>query len=217
MAEHDHNQGIDNATHSFDQGYWTEHWATRRGGPDPESAGGPNPHLVREVQGLKPGTALDAGCGAGAEVIWLAQQGWQVTGLDISSEALEVAAERAAEASVSSKIDWVEADLTKWRPEEPFDLVVTHYAHATLPQLGLYERLSRWVAPGGTLFIVNHLPNSATAHSGEHAPGHATTTPDDVVAILSEPEWTIDVARADVRDVGTVQLHDVIVRARRSG
>ena len=44
---------------------------------------------------LTPGTALDAGCGAGAEAIWLAAAGWQVTAADISSQSLARAAERA--------------------------------------------------------------------------------------------------------------------------
>jgi 2-polyprenyl-3-methyl-5-hydroxy-6-metoxy-1,4-benzoquinol methylase len=46
--------------------------------------------------GLTPGTALAAGCGGGAEAIWLASDGWHITAVDISSEALACAAERAA-------------------------------------------------------------------------------------------------------------------------
>jgi len=42
-------------------------------------SGNPNAILVREVTGLDPGTALDLGCGEGADAIWLAQHGWRVT------------------------------------------------------------------------------------------------------------------------------------------
>src|SRR6478609_2064405 len=88
-------------THSFDKEYWDQHWRPD-GGEAPVSMGvsPPNPHLVREVSALPPGTALDAGCGAGTEAIWLAAQGWQVTAADIAAEALARAAGRAAAAGV---------------------------------------------------------------------------------------------------------------------
>ncbi|MEK8108387.1 class I SAM-dependent methyltransferase [Micromonospora sp. M12] len=72
---------------------------------------------------------MDAGCGTGAEAIWLASHGWQVTAVDISSEALARAAVRAEGSAVSDRVRWVEADLTTWAPKTRFDLVTTHYAH----------------------------------------------------------------------------------------
>ena len=45
-------------------------------------SGNPNPQLVAEVADLSPGRALDAGCGEGADAIWLAQQGWDVVATD---------------------------------------------------------------------------------------------------------------------------------------
>ncbi len=107
----------------------------------------PNPYLARETAGLAPGTALDAGCGAGAEAIWLASRGWDVTAADISSEALAHAAGRAAEGGVSGHLRWVEADLSIWSPDTRFDLVMTHYAHPAMPQLEFYDRIGAWVAP----------------------------------------------------------------------
>jgi SAM-dependent methyltransferase len=57
-------------THAFDKDYWDRHWEHDR----PQAAAAPpaNPYLVREASDLGPGTALDAGCGEGAEAIWLA-------------------------------------------------------------------------------------------------------------------------------------------------
>jgi 2-polyprenyl-3-methyl-5-hydroxy-6-metoxy-1,4-benzoquinol methylase len=37
---------------------------------------------------LSPGRALDVECGEGADSLWLAQQGWRVTGVDITQSAL---------------------------------------------------------------------------------------------------------------------------------
>ena len=78
-------------------------------------SGRPNPHLVAEVAGLVPGTALDVGCGEGADAVWLATRGWRVTAVDISTVALERGTARAVEAGggVAQRIDWRHADLTE--------------------------------------------------------------------------------------------------------
>ncbi|MGI4871133.1 MAG: hypothetical protein ACRYFX_08140 [Janthinobacterium lividum] len=44
----------------------------------------PNTLLVKKVQSLPPGTALDADMGKGRNALYLAQHGWQVTGVDIA-------------------------------------------------------------------------------------------------------------------------------------
>lgn len=182
-------------THAFDKDYWEQHWRHAHGaGP------APNPYLAQEVGGLVPGTALDAGCGAGAEATWLAAQGWQVTAADISAEALS----RATAGSVR----WVAADLTVWDPGVRFDLVMTHYAHPAMPQLAFYERIAGWVAPGGTLLIVGHR------HGQHHHPAEATVTLADITAGLDDAEWEIVTAAEHVRSGGK-PLHDVVVRAIR--
>jgi SAM-dependent methyltransferase len=55
-------------------------------------SGRPNLALTEQVVALTPGTALEVGCGEGADAIWLAAQGWQVTGVDFSAQALHRAA-----------------------------------------------------------------------------------------------------------------------------
>ena len=45
-------------------------------------SGKPNSLLAGEVSALTPGAALDLGSGEGGDAIWLASQGWQVTGVD---------------------------------------------------------------------------------------------------------------------------------------
>ena len=156
----------------FDKDYWEAHWeqATgHRGGPTIV----PNPYLASETSGLVTGSALDAGCGEGAEAIWLGSAGWQVTAVDISTEALSRAAERASAIGLPpERVHWVEADLGVWEPGRQFDLVTTHYAHPAMPQLDFYQRISNWVAPGGTLLIVGHLHSSDTPD--HHAPDQRT-------------------------------------------
>lgn len=53
----------------------------------------PDKNLVEAVHkfDIKPGNALDVGCGTGDNVFWLAQQGFDVTGVDIAPEAINMA------------------------------------------------------------------------------------------------------------------------------
>ena len=70
---------------------------------DPESDGfatKPSALVVEAVKGLAPGRALDAGMGQGRNAVYLARQGWRVTGFDLSAEALNAARANAAAAGV---------------------------------------------------------------------------------------------------------------------
>ena len=104
----------------FDKDYWERHW--QDGDRGAMATGRANPYLAAELGDLDPGTALDAGCGAGAEAIWLAEHGWAVTAADISAAALARAKERGGQAAVT----WIEADLSVWEPDERFDLVLVN-------------------------------------------------------------------------------------------
>lgn len=188
-------------THDFDKDYWERHWQGAAGGHPV------NPYLPLETDALPPGTALDAGCGAGAEARWLAARGWQVTAVDISTEAL-------ARAGSDDRVRWVEADLVTWRPDTEFDLVTTHYAHPAMPQLEFYDRIAEWVAPGGTLLIVGHV--HAHGH-GHEPPAEASATASAITARLDEAVWEVVTARETQRTLpghGAL-LHDVVVRATR--
>ena len=88
----------------------------------------PNRFLVAEVEGLTPGRALDVACGEGRNAIWLAEQGWTVTGVDFSEVGLDKARRLAAARGVS--VPWELADVTEYTPaREHFDLVIVLYLH----------------------------------------------------------------------------------------
>ncbi len=103
----------------YDRDFWEERWsqALREHG-DRLAQRPPNAHLTAEVGDLRPGRALDAGCGHGPETLWLATHGWQVTAVDFAATALAYA-RSTAEATgpdIAERIDWVEADLANWTP-----------------------------------------------------------------------------------------------------
>jgi SAM-dependent methyltransferase len=206
-------------THEFDKDYWEQHWQqAHRNRPAAMDRSAPHPYLTLETSGLVPGTALDAGCGTGAEALWLASHGWQVIAADIAPEALARAAERASNSGLSERVQWVEADLTVWEPAMRFDLVTTHYAHPAMPQLAFYERISAWVAPGGTLLIVGHLHTSGAFGHGHHPPAEASVTLADITTGLDSTRWEIITADQHLRTVTgpegrAIPLHDVVVRA----
>lgn len=211
--------GHDAVRYPFDQDYWDRHWQDgRHGAPVALAATPPNPHLVREVGSLDRGTALDAGCGTGAEAIWLASRGWRVTGADIAEQALERAAQRAALTGVADRVQWVQADLSEWEPGATYDLVTTHYAHPAMPQLEFYDRVASWVAPSGTLLIVGHL-HHGREHGGAEPPVSASVTAATITARLDPTVWEIRTAEESSRTLSgherAVTLHDVVVRATR--
>lgn len=223
---------------TFANDYWAQIWEGDRAQSMANSQ--PNPHLIGETEGLAPGTALDAGCGAGAEAIWLAARGWKVTAADIASAALDRAAARAVAAGVGG-VAWVQADLSVWEPDTSYDLVTTHYAHPSIPQLELYDRISSWVAPGGTLLIVGHLHHGPSGtgsdghghgaghghddqhqrgkeHAGNHPPAAASATAAAITERLDPTRWDVETAREVHRNLSSpggqqVTLHDVVVRA----
>src|SRR6201992_1610540 len=118
----------------FTQAFWDD----RYGGHRHVWSGRPHPHLVSETSGRTQGRAIDVGCGEGADAIWLAQQGWEVTGTDISPVGLERAADnaRAAGAEIAERITWRQVDLfaVEWTPLGSHQLVNSQYLHL-LPEL----------------------------------------------------------------------------------
>jgi SAM-dependent methyltransferase len=147
---------------SFDRSFWERRWAEALGASPEKLAGRPpNAYLLAAAGDLRPGRALDAGCGQGSEAIWLAGSGWRVTAVDFSTTALDHGRSTAAAVGpdVAGRITWVEGDLGSWAPEPGrFDLVSCLYVHVAGSVVELVRRLAAGVAPGGSLLLVGHRP-----------------------------------------------------------
>ena len=171
-----------------------------------------------------PGAALDLGSGEGADAIWLAQRGWQVTGVDLSTVALQRAAAHAAQtgAATAERIDWRHADLTTWDPAPArYDLISAQYLH--LPALirdALFRRLETSVTPGGTLLVVGHHPSDLQTTMPRPPIPDLFFTGDDIAASLDPDEWDIITNAAAAGPAtdpegNTITIHDTVLRARR--
>jgi SAM-dependent methyltransferase len=193
-------------------------WDARYAEVDRVWSGNPNATLVTEVAGLPPGRALDVGCGEGADAVWLARHGWNVTAVDVSHVALERAALHAEQAGV--RVHWVHAGLLDASLSPGvFDLVSAQYPALRRSPTNEAERaLLAAVAPGGVLLVVHHADIDP-----EHArmPGFdpADYVQPAQVASLLDGDWQLEVDETRPRTVGTGagagHSVDQVLRARR--
>jgi SAM-dependent methyltransferase len=86
----------------------------------------PNEFLVEITKGRRTGTALDVGMGQGRNAIWLAQQGWKVTGFDPAEKAVAVARQTAAKLGLQIQTE-IKGEETFDFGENRWDLILLSY------------------------------------------------------------------------------------------
>jgi thioredoxin reductase/predicted O-methyltransferase YrrM len=192
-------------------------WEERYGRPDAVFSGQVNAVLAAEAARLAPGRALDVGSGEGGDVVWLAEQGWQATGLEFSSTGRARAAELASSRGVADRVELRDGDVREFDAgAERWDLVTSFFVH--LPDGGMQEvtrRLAGAVAPGGTLLVVGHHPRDMPAGRAVH-----THTAEQLAPVLDPQEWAVVAETrprtAPARDGhGETTWHDAVLLARR--
>jgi cyclopropane fatty-acyl-phospholipid synthase-like methyltransferase len=109
----------------------------------------PDVHLAGAIaaHSIKPGKALEIGCGTGTNSIWLAQHGFEVTGMDISQTAIAKAKEKASAAGVNCHLH-VGDFMVEQVPGAPFDFV---YDRGCLHVFQGHEELSRFASRVGAV------------------------------------------------------------------
>ncbi|MCV7258414.1 class I SAM-dependent methyltransferase [Mycobacterium shimoidei] len=162
--------------------------------------GHPQSPVLRElVEGsdpLPPGSALDLGCGTGDASIYLAQHGWQVTGVDFVPKALEKARAKADSAGVT--VDFVQADVTHLRQygiTPGFGLIVDNGCFHGMSDhdRDLYvQEVSAVAAPEARLFMVAFKPAGRLGPAGvEQAEIERRFSADwTLLSATDEPRWT---------------------------
>ena len=212
----------DPAADQFSAGFWDAHYATKHR----LWSGDPNRWLVAEAAGLAPGRALDAGCGEGADALWLAERGWRVTGTDVSGVALERARAAAERAGAADRITFGPGDLrTDIPPAGAYDLVSAQYLHLpSAVRRPAYAALAAAVAPGGTLLLVGHHPRDLDGPMPRPQDRDLFADEEELTAALDgqnrETGW--DVVAVEARphpathpDGHEVTVYDAVLVARR--
>jgi 2-polyprenyl-3-methyl-5-hydroxy-6-metoxy-1,4-benzoquinol methylase len=108
----------------------------------------PNEFLVQMAKDRKKGTALDVGMGQGRNAIWLAQQGWEVTGFDPAEKAVALAQELAGKAGVRIRTEIKGMEDFDFG-ERRWDLILMSYVGAR----GVVEKIQHGLKPGGILVV----------------------------------------------------------------
>ncbi|MDX2357997.1 bifunctional NAD(P)/FAD-dependent oxidoreductase/class I SAM-dependent methyltransferase [Dietzia sp. PP-33] len=228
------------ATRSADP---AEHWESEYADNGPRWSGAVNATTASVVAPLPVGSALELGCGEGGDAVWLAEQGWRVTAVDLSPTAVSRGADAAAARGVADRIDWVAHDLATWTSDERVDLVTASFFHSTveLPRAEILRRAAESVRPGGHLLLVSHvfeseddLPPWATRPGGGDHSGHGghtahrnahpdlPTPAEEVDELALDPAlWELVLAEVRPREavgpdgIQTATLKDGVVLYRR--
>ncbi|WBB53667.1 FAD-dependent oxidoreductase [Verrucosispora sp. WMMD573] len=199
-------------------------WDSRYGDQERMWSANPNGTLVAEATDLPPGRALDIGAGEGADALWLAERGWQVTASDVSSRALGRIRAEAERRGLDVRTLHRDANEPAAYADETYDLVSLQYGsfQRTPEQRGLRNLLDA-VAVGGTLLVVSHdltgLEPADPAEQTRMYDPQAYVGIDDIAAeIAASGDWRVDVHETRPRPPGAISTHhvnDIVLRAVR--
>lgn len=170
----------------MDQDFWNDAYKE-----DPDQVVVEDHILDRELEGLRPGRALDLGCGAGPYALKLAEWGWSVVGVDWAENSIELASRSAKARGLDAT--FLVGDITDWEPPSRFDLVISTYAMpgGELSREALATALAA-LAPGGSLIVVEWDRSMSDAWGlGEDE----LMTPEQIVDLLPG----LQIEKAEVR------------------
>jgi methyl halide transferase len=165
---------------------WEERYRT---GDTPWDTGQPSSELRRVIaeEQISPCRAIEMGCGSGTNAVWLAQQGFEVTAVDLSSLAISRARERAASEGV--KVHFVCADVLNLPDLGTYDFVFDRGCYHVVRRIDVqsYQRTLKRVTHPGSIGLV--LAGNARE---PHEPGPPVVEERDIreeLSIVFEIVW----------------------------
>lgn len=165
----------------------------------------PNEFLAAHAAQIPPGRVLCLAEGQGRNAVWLAQQGFAVTAVDLSEVGLAKAQELAAERGVP--LTTIQADLAEFEIEpQAWDGIVSIFGH--LPRAvrqRLYLQAARGLRPGGVFLLEAYRPKQLEYGTGGPADLNMLVSLADVLTELPGLEW--EIAREIEREVHEGQYH----------
>jgi SAM-dependent methyltransferase len=136
----------------------------------------PDTRLIELVDGphrLEPGRALDLGCGAGRNTLYLARRGWEATGIDMIAGAIDKSRSRAVGAAASAR--FIEGDVSRLDALDigvNYNLVIDsgcYYGLTGAQRDGFASGVTRVAAPSALLLMAGFtkLPGRRGINEGD--------------------------------------------------
>ncbi|MFC4451157.1 class I SAM-dependent methyltransferase [Halorussus aquaticus] len=123
----------------------------------------PSPILRRYLGACPDGRALDVATGTGRNAVFLAEEGYQVDGIEQSIEGLRIARRNATNSGVAERTNWIQADVPTYAfPESTYDVATISFYRA----VDRFPDIKEALTPNGVLFVEHHLRSSESVQSG---------------------------------------------------
>ena len=168
----------------------------------------PNSTLVDAVKSRKPGRALDVGMGQGRNSLFLAREGWEVTGFDLAADGVSIARQTAATEGLA--LDARVADLDQWEfGTAQWDLVALIYMGGA----DLTPKVKQALRPGG-IVVVEFFHKDAERELGHPMGAFETGQLDALYSDFDVLRSEVIEAPADFAGQRTVKLVRFVAQKR---
>lgn len=181
----------------------------------------PNQFVRCQCAALPPGVAVDLACGQGRDTLWLARRGWQATGVDFSSVAIERARALTSqeEPAVTRRLRWQVDDVTTLRIDAgSVDLMIISYLHLPPDQFAaVVVAAAEAVSTDGHLVMVGH--DRRNLLEGVSGPQDESLLYDPVRLaglVRSAPGMTVELAETVERHTDAGTALDTLLGAVRA-
>ena len=123
---------------------------------------------LMELHGLRGQKVLDIGCGIGQHAVFFAMHGAEVTGIELSPVAIEIAQTMARENGIGDGCRFIAGEFTKIPlPFESFDIVLLHEVyHHIIKYPGVKEKIISLPRPGGRIMLTDTMRGGGLIHMG---------------------------------------------------
>jgi len=153
------------------EGPWWDSFYEDRAKPCPFFVPSPDESLAKWVREgmVRPGRAIDLGCGHGRNAIFLAGQGFSVEGVDYSQAAIDWAAERVAEAGADVVLRHQSVFDLELTPGS-YDLVYDSGCFHHIPphrRAGYVELVANALKPGGWFGLTCFRPEGGSGYADD--------------------------------------------------
>ncbi len=181
----------------------------------------PNQFVRSQCEPLPPGVAVDLACGQGRDPLWLARRGWQATGIDFSSAAIERARALTLQEDqeVAQRLRWTVDDVTTLRFDAgSVDLAIISYLHLPPDQFAaVVVAAAEAVCTDGHLVMVGH--DRRNLREGVSGPQDESLLYDPAALadlVRSVPGMTVELADTVERHTEAGTAFDTLLRAVRA-